>query len=183
MPLKIKDIMTSPPIFVEYTTTIDKVAKVMSENRISSVLIKKGGKAIGIITDSDIIKKVVAKDLLPSKVKVGEIMSYPLIYVKPEDEISIATYKMKKFNIRRVVVINENKEVVGIVTATDIARTVPEMIDILELKREMGEYPESTPIIEEEPYFGICEECGNESDDLKFVDGRWLCESCRENLE
>ena len=181
MPMLVKDVMTTPVIFVDYETTIDEVARVMSKNRISSVLIKKDDKAVGIITDSDIIKKVVAKNLLPSKIKVGEIMSYPLIYVKPDDEVSVATYKMKKFNIRRIVVI-ENGMVVGIVTATDIARLVPEMIDILELKKEMGEYPESTPIIEEEPYFGVCEECGNESNDLRFVDGKWVCESCRENL-
>ena len=181
MPMLVKDVMTTPVIFVNYEATIDEVARVMSKNRISSVLIKKDDKAVGIITDSDIIKKVVAKNLLPSKIKVGEIMSYPLIYVKPDDEVSVATYKMKKFNIRRIVVI-ENGMVVGIVTATDIARLVPEMIDILELKKEMGEYPESTPIIEEEPYFGVCEECGNESNDLRFVDGKWVCESCRENL-
>lgn len=181
MPVLVKDVMTTPVIFVDYETTIDEVARVMSKNKISSVLIKKDDKAVGIITDSDIIKKVVAKNLLPSKIKVGEIMSYPLIYVKPDDEVSVATYKMKKFNIRRIVVI-ENGMVVGIVTATDIARLVPEMIDILELKKEMGEYPESTPIIEEEPYFGVCEECGNESNDLRFVGGKWVCESCRENL-
>jgi len=185
MGLLVRDVMNENIMFVDESTTVDKIAEFMNRQYASCVIVKKRDSAVGIITDTDIIKKVVAKNLQPKNVKAKEIMSYPLIFVKPDDEIQVATTKMRMYNISRVVVIDDNKNLVGIVTADAIARTVPELIDILELKNEIAAKKEKvlkeTP--EEESLFGICDECGNTSDDLRYVDGKWLCESCREELQ
>ena len=185
MALLVRDVMNENIMFVDENTTVDKIAEFMSKHHASCVIVKKKNSAVGIITDTDIIKKVVAKNLKPKNVKAKEIMSYPLIFVRPDDEIQVATTKMRMYNLSRVVVIDENKNLVGVVTADAIARTVPELIDILELKNEIAAEKEKIfkEVPEEESLFGVCDECGNISDDLRYVDGKWLCESCREQLK
>lgn len=184
MTLFAKDVMDRDIPFVDEDATIDKIAIFMSKEKTPYVIVKHKGYAVGIITDTDIIKKVVAKNLLPKKVRAKDIMSYPLIFVRPNDEVQVATSKMRIHNINRVVVIDEKKNLVGVITSERLAKTLPEFIDILELKNEIEN--EKKRIFsegpEEESMFGICDECGNISDDLRYVDGKWLCESCRENL-
>ena len=154
------------------------VAKKMARGRVGSVIVQKEKKPIGIITDSDIIKKVVAKDKLPSSVKVEDIMSSPIIIVRPDDDVSVAKDKMIKNRIKRLPVV-KNGEVVGILTTTDIAMTLPDMVEILKsqllTERELK--------FEEEVTTGICELCGNYSENLKMSGGLWVCESCREESE
>ncbi|MEM0324885.1 MAG: CBS domain-containing protein, partial [Candidatus Aenigmatarchaeota archaeon] len=72
-------------------------------------------------------------------------------------------------------------KVVGIVTATDIARYIPDYIDLLEIgKKYAGVERPILENLEDELLIGECEECGNLTSDLKLVNGRWLCEDCRE---
>ena len=75
-------------------------------------------------------KKVVAKNLRPSDVKVEDIMSSPLITASPDEDASDVEMKMRKNKIKRVPVL-ENGKIIGIVTATDMARIFPEMVKIL----------------------------------------------------
>jgi signal-transduction protein with cAMP-binding, CBS, and nucleotidyltransferase domain len=134
---------------------------------------------VGILTDSDLIKKIIAKNKKPSSVKVKSIMSSPLVTSKPDETILEATRKMKRNNIKRLPVI-ENGKLVGILSLSDIAKSSPEMIDLLEYKLKMREYPTE---IKEKFTSGICESCGNYTDDLRNVNDKWLCETCREELE
>jgi formylmethanofuran dehydrogenase subunit E len=62
---------------------------------------------------------------------------------------------------------------------TDIAITVPEMLDLLEYRLKLREEP---PVVREERTSGICDSCDSYSEDLKFSNGKWLCEDCREDL-
>jgi len=78
--------------------------------------------------------------------------------------------------VKRLPVI-ENGKVVGIVTSTDIARTVPDFMEILKERLEMRM---SKPMIETAVTSGICEVCGNYSEYLVYEDEQWVCEDCRE---
>ena len=178
-PVYVKDIMSKPVLKIDSSKTVDEVGEILRKTRRDSIIVVEKNKAIGIITDSDLIKKVVAKNLLSGKVQVKQIMSKPLVTVKPDETILDATRKMKRSNIKRLPVVEEGK-LVGILNLTDIARNSPEMIDLLEYKLKMKE---EEPVIREKTTSGICENCSNYSSDLKFEGGQWICEDCRGELE
>lgn len=106
-------------------------------------------------------------------------MARPLVTSKPDDTILEATRKMKRNNIKRLVVLHKGK-LVGTLSLSDIARSSPEMIDLLEYKLKMKELPTE---IKERFTSGICDFCGNYSDDLRNINDKWLCETCREEAE
>jgi len=179
LPIYVKDIMVKPVITIDQEKTVKQAGELMKKTRRGCLIVTKKGKPVGILSDSDIIKRVVAKNLLPSKVKVKKVMSSPLITIGPDEDILNAVRKIKKNNIHRLPVISEGK-LVGLISLSDIARTSPEMLDLLEYRIKMKSFE---PEIREKSTSGICDSCDNYSDDLKNVNGQWLCESCREELE
>jgi CBS domain-containing protein len=174
--IPVKKMMIKNPLVAKTTDTVMEVAKKMAERRVGSAIIEENGNPVGIITETDLTKKIVALGKDPSKIKAEEIMSSPLVFVKPDDDYSIAVEKMKKHKIKRLPVI-DNGKLVGIVTSTDIARTVPELMEILKERLMMRL---SKPLIESAVTAGICEVCGNYSEYLVFEDDQWVCEECRE---
>ena len=99
-------------------------AAMMVEKKISCLPVSLGHGPVGIITEKDIVKKVVAGGLDSAKVRVKEIMSFPLITATPTMSIREAAEKMLKNDIRRLVVIDEDERLMGLVTMTDILRSV-----------------------------------------------------------
>ena len=178
MTILVKDIMIKP-LTIERNKNVKFVGDLMRKTRRDALLVVKNGKPIGIVTDSDLVKKIIARNKTPSSIKVNEIMSRPLVTTKPMDTILEATRKMKRSNIKRLPVMSNGK-LVGIISLSDIARSSPEMIDLLEYKLSMKEMPTE---IKERSTSGICDLCGNYSDDLKNVDGQWVCDDDREEAE
>ena len=179
MAIRVKDIMSSPAVTIDLNKTARDVGKVMKRRRKGCVIVTRKGKPVGIISDSDLIKRVVAEDKKASKVKVKDIMSTPLITVSPDDDLMVAVRKMKKNNIHRLPVV-ERKKVVGVISLSDIAKTSPEMLDLLEYRLKMREKPVE---ITEEFTSGICDFCGNYSERLTRTDDKWICEDCRDEIE
>ena len=173
--IKVKNIMTKRIVTADCSDTVQKIAKKMAKQRVGSIIVTKKNKPIGIITETDINKRVVALAKNPKKLKAKDIMSSPIIHVSPVDDISSVVYKMKKFKIRRFPVVKEGK-IVGILTNTDVARVSPEMIDVLNLRLKMRMQP---PTLEKGTTSGMCEICENYSENLMFVNNRWVCENCR----
>ena len=77
--LKVKDVMSKRVITIEADANIQEVGRKMAKARVGSVIVTKNKRPVGIITDSDLIKKVVSKNILHSKVKVEDIMSSTII--------------------------------------------------------------------------------------------------------
>ena len=171
----VEKMMIKKPLVVEKTETVMDTARKMTEKRVGSAIIEDNGNPIGIITETDLTKKIVALGKDPSKTRVEEIMSTPIVFVNPKDDYSVAVDKMKQHKIKRLPVI-ENGKVVGIVTSTDIARTVPDFMEILKERLEMRMVK---PMIETAVTSGICEVCGNYSEYLVYEDDQWVCEDCR----
>jgi len=179
MTIIVKDVMSSPVLTVDLDKTAKNVADILRRKRRGSLIVTKNGKPVGIITDTDLIKNVVAKNLLPAKVKVKNIMSKPLVVISADSSILDATRKMKRNNIKRLPVM-ENKKLAGIVSLSDIARNSSEVIDLLEFKLQTKELPTE---IKEKSTSGICDSCGNYSSDLQNENDQWICENCREAAE
>ena len=176
MGIKIKEIMTKPAIKINYNVSVQSAAKEMVKHRISSIVVLKNKSPIGIITEADINRKIVAPSKDPKKAKAVDIMSSPIVFANPDDDVEIAVEKMEKHKIKRLPVIEKGK-IVGLIADTDIARAAPEMIDILNFRLKMRS---EMPSIREGSTSGICESCGGYSDDLRLINDQWLCENCRE---
>jgi len=163
-----KEIMTKRIVTIDCEKTVQEAAKEMVKYRVGSIIVLKDGKPIGIITETDLNKRVVALAKDPTKLKVKEIMSSPIVFVKPNDDVGEIVEKMQKHKIRRFPVLKKGK-IVGIVTHTDIARTCPLQMDLLTTRLKIREFQ---PMIEETSTSGICEVCGNYSEDLRFENYR-----------
>jgi len=123
----VASVMKSPVVSIEADAPVMEALHRMREKGISSILVKPQmpGDTYGIMTKRDIISKVVAKGADPSKVRVGEIMSKPVITVPPEYSLKECSTLMIREGIRRVPVARGG-EIIGIVSDTDIFAAVEE---------------------------------------------------------
>ncbi|NIR29473.1 MAG: isocitrate dehydrogenase (NADP(+)) [Gammaproteobacteria bacterium] len=119
-PQAVGDIMTRVPVTVRPGATVHEVTRVMREHGVSSVLIEPGADGQwAIMTQRDIVKRIVHANRSPSRVRVEEIATKPLVTVPSDMELHECSAKMLESNIRRVVV-EQNGNPVGIVSDTDI---------------------------------------------------------------
>ncbi len=105
---------------IEYNKSAFDAAKLFVENNTDFAIILQNKKPIGIVTESDYIKKIAAKNKIASEVPVKDIMSENFQTVKPSTEIENAIQKMLNNNIKRLLVF-ENKDFVGVVTQIGLA--------------------------------------------------------------
>lgn len=179
----VKDIMSSPVITIEENGSAGNVAALMDKNKVGCVVVTAGeDRPIGIITERDLVVRVVASDLKPSKVAVKEIMSTPLITIGPDETLNEAGRMMSRLNIRRLGVMYKG-ELVGIVSSKDILSIMPELIEIIQEKTRIANQGISTELLEQPPLAGYCDNCGQWADDLTEVEGNFLCEDCQLEVE
>ena len=117
---QVRDIMQKNVITIQENKTALDAAKLISEKDISFLVIEKDAKPIGVITERDFVRKIAAEDKNPSQVPLSEIMSYKFRWVDPSTDIEDAVQKMLNHNIRRLIVL-ENEKLVGVITQTDLA--------------------------------------------------------------
>ncbi len=115
--LRVKDLRLSLPIFLKGSDTVHKASKLMRERNTGCVLVL--GREPGIVTERDIIKKVVSEGRDPSSVRLSEIMSCPVIGVDEKEFIFDAVLRMSRENIRRLAVFRDGG-IVGILEDRDI---------------------------------------------------------------
>lgn len=176
----VKDIMSSPVITVLENDTVELVAKLMDTHDLGSIIVSDSKEnPVGIITERDIVKRVAAKNLLPNKVKAGEVMTTPLMVIDSEADINEAAKKMSKREIRRLVVMDHGR-MVGIISSKDIVAITPALIEIITEKARITQGP---PIPSGFISAGYCDRCRQWSESLMEMDGRFLCEECRIDLE
>ena len=180
----VKDVMTSPVVTVDEDAPSNKIAKLMDENDLGCVIItNKAKKPVGIITERDLVKRVLSKNVVPDTIKAEEIMTSPLVTIEPEATISEAARRMSRLDIRRLGVVYKGN-LVGLISSRDILGVMPELIEIIqERTRIEGAEGEEAAETEEAPLSGYCDRCGVFSEDLKDVNGQNLCEDCRIELE
>ena len=117
--IKIQDWMSKPVITVEENDPVEKVIKLMDEHNIGSVPVVYNNKPVGIITERDIIRRVVSKGEDIKSIKVKKVMTKKPVTVEHDSSLLEVTRLMSKNNFRRLIVVN-NDELIGIVTAKDV---------------------------------------------------------------
>ena len=122
---QIRDLMTANPTTCEPSTTIVDVAKVMASEDVGPVPIVEGERLVGIVTDRDIVVRVVAEGKDPTTATVGEIASSDLVTVQPDSDLTEAERLMSQSQVRRLPVVEGNR-LVGIVAQADVARAAEE---------------------------------------------------------
>ena len=176
----VKEAMKSDPVIVKHTITVLEAAKLMREKKIGNVIVVEKKHPIGILTESDILKKIVAEGKNANEILVEEVMSTPIIVADPYIPVEEAMKTMGKCNIRRLPVI-ENGELIGIITHKDISRISPILNEIAREWYNIAKKDEAH--LRAQIFSGKCEDCGSLSTNLKNVDGRLLCESCIDALK
>jgi CBS domain-containing protein len=127
--MKVKDLMTKNPACASADAALSKVARLMVEHNVGSIPIveKNSNKVIGVVTDRDIATRVVAEEKDPKQIKASDIMSSPVVTVKAEDNIEDVTRLMEKNMIRRVPVVDEMGNCMGIALKTS-DKTTADMV-------------------------------------------------------
>ena len=175
----VRDIMSRPVITVKESDTVVDVAKLMAKHNIGCVLVSgKKNETIGIVTERDIVQRIAAKNLLPSKVTVSQSMSKPVITIQSRASVTEAAKLMNQRGIRRLAVMEDGK-LAGLVTMKDILEVTPAIIDLVSEKTRVGlERPRPA----RSGLSGYCDECEMWSDSLVQKDGIFLCQDCAKDL-
>lgn len=130
-------------------TSQEAAAKTVDKNVGSLAVLDDSGKALGIVTERDLARRVCTTDKSSNSLTVGQIMSSPVVTVKPDYSLEEAANVMTEKKVRHLLVVGENNEPVGIITPTDFAAYIKEIADmrteelesvILQLLREHRRY-------------------------------------------
>jgi signal-transduction protein with cAMP-binding, CBS, and nucleotidyltransferase domain len=174
--------MSSPVVTLAENEASNKAAVVMDQNHLGCVIVtNKAGNSIGIITERDLVIRVLAKNLKPDSVKAKEIMTTPLVTIEPDATITEAARRMNRLDIRRLGVIYKGN-LVGVISSKDILGVMPELIEIIQEKSRI-EDADRTEETEEAPVSGYCDRCNIYSESLKERNGQNICDECRIELE
>lgn len=173
--VKVEEIMSTDIVTVKKNETVAKVAKKVLNSEPKCVFVVENHAPIGIVTERDILRTV-ARNTDLTKTKAGEIMSSPLVTIEPTMDILEASKLMADSKVERLPVMRGNA-LLGVVTVRDIVSVAPEenriLAEVVRLKTGI-----SIPVTSTTE--GECEVCHNYSEYLREVDGRLICEACRE---
>ncbi|UCE29850.1 MAG: CBS domain-containing protein [Candidatus Bathyarchaeota archaeon] len=181
----VKDVMSSPTITINEKASAQKTAQLMEKYKVGGVIVTdKQGKPLGIITERDLITRVLAKNSSPSKLTAKQVMTAPLITVNPDETLSETARRMSRLDIRRLGVMYKGS-LVGVITSRDILAVTPELLAIIQEQariqgeaalEEASEYPGPDMA-------GYCNQCERWSNALEEVEGSFICEECKAELE
>ena len=119
-------VMSKTVMAMELNVSAKDCAKAMAKRGVSCAVITQEGSAVGIVTERDLVSKVLAESIDGKNVLVRDIMSTPLITVAPDVPLTGAAELMARYRIRRLVVVDADGAMAGLVTTGDIARTLAE---------------------------------------------------------
>lgn len=122
----VSDIMSRNVVWVEPKTLVSDVAKKMREKDCGCILVGENEKLVGVITDRDIAIRCVAEGHDCSKTSAKEIMSPSVLYCRETDSCEDVAQNMAEAKVRRLLVLDSNKRMVGIVSLGDLARDAEE---------------------------------------------------------
>jgi len=136
------EVMTKNPVFCLADDSVETAANVMKEEEIGPIPVVQNEdsmKVIGIVTDRDLVLRVLAEKRDPKKTTLGEVMSKKLISCKESDDLEEAMKAMSDHQIRRIPVVDEKNRLVGIIALADIATRAEEPERTAEVVEEISE--------------------------------------------
>ena len=111
--------MTSPVLSIDQEKSVKNAAEIIYAKKVGSLLVTDNGKFVGIITKTDLMKRVLMKDLDAKSVKVSEIMSHPLFTIDAGESLEVAKKMLQEKSIRHLTV-TQNNQIVGIISIKDL---------------------------------------------------------------
>jgi CBS domain-containing protein len=129
--ISVRDVMVKDVRMVRMDTSVQEVVATMNKFDISSIIVMQGERPVGIITERDILRRIIEQSLAPQETQAKYIMTTPMITVQETVSIDEAARLMAKRKIKKLPVMNGDK-LVGILTFTDIAFKVPTLLSLLE---------------------------------------------------
>ena len=139
--IKVHDLMKKKVYTVPLDMNAEEIAKKMKELEIGSIIVVDNNYgAKGIITERDLSWKVVAEGKKGKEVLAEQIMSAPLKTISPEIDIVEAAKDMKRKGVKRLVVLDNNGALVGLISYSDIIKVFPAILDIVEEKAKIEKY-------------------------------------------
>jgi len=127
----VREVMTRDVKVVRADTTIKEVVATINKFNIGSIIVVQADRPVGIITERDILRKIMEPSLAPETLIARHVMTSPVITINENASIEEAAKLMAKKKVKRLPVMNNGK-LVGILTYTDIVFKVPTMLSILE---------------------------------------------------
>ena len=140
--LKVEDVMTREVITIDEYATVKEAAEIMDKNEISCLIALRKGRAIGIITERDLLKRIIVEAKNPEKTKVGKVMSSPLEVVPVGTDLEKALRLMFRKKIKKLPVVDK-ENLLGVVSLTDVARCQPALITLLKSFAAARDTPKS----------------------------------------
>jgi signal-transduction protein with cAMP-binding, CBS, and nucleotidyltransferase domain len=177
--ITIEEIMSAPVVTLKTTSVVlEAVSKMDNYNISGVVVVDSSDKPVGFVTERDILTRVVAKKLDPSRMTLADVMSSPMHTIDCTKSVMKALDSMRLRKIKRLGVLRDGV-LVGIITERDILTAVPVIYE--KLLQKINTAPQLT--IRPEHTEGYCEECGQWSEMLMLMEGEYLCDNCRSESE
>lgn len=136
------DVMTTDLVCAQADDTVVSVAQLMKEQDVGPIPIVDDvttKRLRGIVTDRDLAMKVVAEGRDPNNTRVSEVMTSDVVTVRQDDDIQAALDAMSQHQLRRILVVNENENLVGIIAQADIATRMNKPEQTGEVVKEISE--------------------------------------------
>lgn len=174
---KVADAMTINPVILGKNTSLKECARIMEKKHVGAVLVGDKENIEGLLTEQDIVRKVIGKGINPLKKHIGDFMETKLFKIKPETDIFEALIMMRDKNIRHLPVF-DGKKFRGLLTLKDILKIQPRLFDLMVSKFELRE-EQRKPIFKPKEKEGICNICGDYSEELFKVEETLMCRKCK----
>lgn len=126
-PITVGEVMKSPVKTVSPDESARSVATRLSEEQIGSLVVCDNGEPVGIVTDSD-VSDLVSDGYDPNSTTAAEFMASPLVNIREDKSIQDAAKQLREHDIKRLPVVDEHSDIVGIVTTTDLTNYLPHLI-------------------------------------------------------
>jgi CBS domain-containing protein len=150
--MQVKDIMSANPACCTPNTALQQVAQMMVDcdcGVIPVVQDEEGRKLLGVITDRDIVCRTIAKGINPLNEPTSKFMSSPVVAAKPEMSLHDCLESMERYQIRRIIVVDDSGACVGVLSQADLASKLSEH-ETAEILREVSKPSESASQVKEQ---------------------------------
>lgn len=139
---KCNEVMTKTPACCLSTDSVSNVAQLMKKENVGSIPViesKPTKKLLGIVTDRDLTLQVVAKALDAKSTKIADVMTRKIITCRTDDDIQKAVDAMAENQLRRIIVVDNDQKVVGIISQVDVATRTDQPDEIAEMVKEISQ--------------------------------------------
>lgn len=117
----VADVMTRRVVYLPEGTMLDEAAQAMRDQGIGDVVVTHGPTMMGLVTDRDIVVRAIAENLPPKTTTLGSISSHELLMIEQSATVDEAVHAMRERSVRRLLVCDADRKVVGIISVSDIA--------------------------------------------------------------